>query len=111
MNEWGDRPGLGGGKTVPEDRQASSSKPTHSEVTAFNSLVSCHSVQPETVQKVRVSPYESATDTQVTLHYFFHFSFVSFLFFTSLFFFNFLFCLGSCLASNFLFLSLEKKKQ
>lgn len=63
-------------------------------------------VQPEAVQKVRVSPYASAADAPVSLHYFFRFSFMSFLFFISLFFFNFLFCLGSCLASNFLFLSL-----
>lgn len=66
-------------------------------------------VQPEAVQKVRVSPYASAADAPVSLHYFFRFSFMSFLFFISLFFFNFLFCLGSCLASNFLFLSLEEK--
>lgn len=66
-------------------------------------------VQPEAVQKVRVSPYASAAEAQVSLHYFFRFSFMSFLFFISLFFFNFLFCLGSCLASNFLFLSLEGK--
>lgn len=68
---------------------------------AFNSPVSCHSVP-----QVRVFPYESAADAQVSLHYFFRFSFISFLFFISLFFFNFLFCLGSCLASGFLFLSL-----
>lgn len=49
---------------------------------------------------------QTATKTQVFLHYFFRFSFISFLFFRSLFFFNFLFCLGSCLVSNFLFLSL-----
>lgn len=40
-------------------------------------------------------------------HYFFRFSFASFLLFISLFF-NFLLCLGSCFVSNFLFLSLFK---
>lgn len=57
--------------------------------------------RPESVQGVRVSPSASAA----SLHYFFRFSFMSFLCFVSLFF-NFLFCLGSCFASNFLFLSL-----
>lgn len=63
-------------------------------------------VQLGAAQKVRVSPSESPAGAQVSLHYFFRFSFLSFLFFISLFFFNFLFCLGSCLASTFLFLSL-----
>lgn len=58
-----------------------------------------------------MSPNKSAAHAQVSRHYFFHFSFASFLFFISLFFFNFLFCLGSCLPSNFLFLSLEKKNR
>lgn len=65
-------------------------------------------VQPEAAQKVRVSPHDSAAAAPASLRYFFRFSFMSFLFFISLFFF-FLFCLGSCLASNFLFLSLEEK--
>lgn len=40
-------------------------------------------------------------------HYFFRFSFISFLLLSL--FFNFLLCLGSCFVSSFLFLSLEAK--
>lgn len=66
-------------------------------------------VQQESVPKGRASPHRSAAEAQASLHYFFRFSFVSFLCFTSLFF-GFLFCLGSCFASSFLFLSLEGKR-
>lgn len=52
----------------------------------------------------------ASADLHVPSHCF-RFSFRAFLFFPSLFFFNFLLCLGSGLASNFLFLSLQEKKQ